>query len=83
MINDRSLQIQDIVSIYANRFTCACMADKITDAEREQTEANTWLKAQVAANGITKDELKEAFQACQQKANEEGNPFCYDSEILK
>lgn len=82
-MNDRILQIQDIVSIYTNRFTSACMADSLATEEREQKAANTWLKAQIAANGITKEELKIAFQTCQQQAQEEGNPFCYDMEMIK
>lgn len=82
-MNDRNLQIQDIVFVYANRFTCASMCDSIEQEERECSAANTWLKAQIAANGITKEELKEAFDACEKRAKSQGSAFCYDIEMLR
>lgn len=83
MKNDRNLQIQDIVSVYTNRFTCASMCDTTEQEERECAAANTWLKAQIAANGITKEELKEAFDACEKRAKSQGNAFSYDTDMLK
>lgn len=82
-MNDRKQQIQDIVAIYTNRYTAACFCENIADVERYTKEANTWMLAQKTANGITNEELEEALDVLEKKAETEGRPFGYSNEILK
>lgn len=82
-MNDRKQQIQDLASIYTNRYICACMCDRLDDEERYCQEANTWMLAQKAANNITNEELQEAIWNLEKKAQEEGQPFGYDTIVVK
>lgn len=82
-MNDRKQQIQDLADIYTNRYTAACMCDRLADEERYCREANTWMLAQKAANNITNEELQEAIWALEKKAQEEGQAFGYDTIVVK
>lgn len=82
MNDTRKQQIQDIVAIYANRYTAACFCDSIADEERYCTEANQWMLAQKSANGITNEEIKEAIEALEKKADAEGKPFGYSRIVF-
>ena len=83
MNDTRKQQIRDIVDIYTNRYTCACMADRLADEERECLEANRWMLAQMTANGISKQELKEAINELEVIANQQGQAFGYDLDLLR
>ena len=82
MNDNRKQQIQDIVDIYTNRYTCACMADRLADEERECLEANRWMLAQKSANGISNEEVREAITTLEQKAEAAGQAFAYDKIIM-
>lgn len=77
----RKQQIQDIVDVYVNKYTCAAMAERLADEERECQEANNWIKAQVSANGITDQELYEALCKSEQAAKDKGTACFYDLDI--
>ena len=77
----RKQQIQDIVDVYVNKYTCAAMAERLADEERECHEANLWIKAQISANGITDQELYEALCKSEQDAKEKGTACFYDLDI--
>jgi transcription initiation factor IIE alpha subunit len=83
MNDTRKQQIQDIVAIYTNRYTAACMCDRLDDEERYCREANTWMLAQKTANNITNEELQEAIWFLEKKAQEEGQAFGYDTIVVK
>lgn len=83
MNDTRKQQILDIVAIYTNRYTAACFCENMADEERYTKEANTWMLAQKTANGITNEELEEALDVLEKKAEEEKQPFGYSNEILK
>ena len=83
MNDTRKQQIQDIVAIYTNRYTAACMCDRLADEERYCREANTWMLAQKTANNITNEELQEAIWVLEKKAQEEGQAFGYDTIVVK
>ena len=82
-MNDRKQQIQDIAAIYMNRYTAACMCDSMAAEERYCQEANTWMLAQKAANNITNEELQEALDVLEKKAQEESQAFGYDTIVVK
>lgn len=77
----RQQQVQDIVDVYVNKYTCGAMADRLADAEKECKEANLWLKAQCSANNITNEELYTALCKAEQDAKEKGTACMYDLEI--
>lgn len=77
----RKQQIQDIVDVYVNKYTCAVMAERLADEERECQEANNWIKAQVSANGITNEELYEALCKSEKDAKDKGTACFYDLDI--
>lgn len=81
-MNDRKQQILDIVSIYTNRFTAAQFCDWTADVERYSKEANVWMLAQKAANCISSEEIQEAIDVLQKKAELEKQPFGYDKAII-
>ena len=83
MNDTRKQQIQDIAAIYTNRYTAACMCDRLADEERYCQEANTWMLAQKTANNITNEELQEAIWLLEKKAQEEGQAFGYDTIVVK
>ena len=82
MNDTRKQQIQDIVDIYTNKYTAACMCDRMDDEERYCNEANNWMLAQKAANNITNDELQEAIWTLEKKAQTEGQAFAYDKIVV-
>ena len=82
MNDTRKQQIQDIVDIYTNRYTCACMADRLADEERYCREANTWMLAQKTANGISNEEVREAIATLEKKAEATGQAFAYDKIVM-
>lgn len=83
-MNDRKQQIQDIVSIYVNRFTSAVMSDMaLVEEKRYCQEANNWMRAQISANGITKEEMREALEACEENARAKGTACVYDLDMMK
>lgn len=84
MNDTRKQQIQDIVAIYTNRFTCAVMGDYNLDTENRMcAEANNWMLAQKTANGITNEELREALKAEEEKARQNKTACVYSMELLQ
>lgn len=83
MTIDRKQQIQDVVDIYTNRYTAACMCDRMADEERYCQEANTWVLAQCKELRITQRELQEAIWGAERKAKEEGQAFGYDPFVIR
>ena len=77
----RKQQVQDIVDVYVNKYTCAVMAETLAEEERECQEANNWIKAQVSANGITDEELYTALCKSEQDAKDKGTACFYDLDI--
>ena len=77
----RKQQIQDIVDVYVNKYTCAVMAETLAEEERECHEANLWIKAQISANGITNEELYTALCKSEQDAKDKGTACFYDTDI--
>lgn len=80
--NSRKAQVLDLASIYANRYTCACMCDRLDDEKKYCREAVEWMLAQKSANNITNEELKEALQTLEKQAEEEHEPFGYDQIVF-
>lgn len=76
-MTERKQQIQQIVSIYVNKYTCASMADKQIYIDRECDQANQYLQEQINALGITKDELNAALDLVDQ------TPCIFDSKMFK
>lgn len=81
-MNDRKQQIQDIAAIYTNRFTAACMCDRLADEDRYCAAANKWMLEQKTAHNITNEELAEAIKTLQKKAEDEGQAFAYDKIVI-
>jgi len=82
-MNDKKQEIQDIVAMYANRYTAACFCDSMADEERYCTEANQWMLEQKAAHNITNEEIQEALEELEKKADAEGKPFGYSRSIME
>lgn len=83
MNDTRKQQIRDIAAIYVNKYTAACFCDNMADEERYCEEANVWMLAQKSANGITNEEIKEAIETLEKKADAEGKPFGYSRSIMQ
>ena len=78
----RKKQIQDIVNVYINKYTCAVMGDyNLAEETRLCEEANTWIKAQCSANEITKDELRDAIKQARLEAEQNKTACVYDMSI--
>lgn len=76
-MTERKQQIQQIVSTYVNKYTCASMADKQIYIDRECNQANQYLQEQINALNITKDELNAALDLINQ------TPCIFDSKMFK
>lgn len=76
-MNDRKQLIQQIVSTYVNKYTCASMADRQIWVDRECEQANQWLKNQIDTHNITKEELNAGLEQCDQV------PCIFDTEMFK
>ena len=82
MNDNRKQQIRDIADIYTNKYTAACMCDRMDDEERYCNEANSWMLAQKTANNITNEELKEALDELATMSEQKGLPFAYDKIVI-
>lgn len=82
-MNDRQQQVQDIVDVYTNKFTCAQFCDRLADVERYSKEANNWFLAQRSANNITAAEVEAALGVLSDIAVQKGIPFLFDNEVVK
>ena len=83
MNDTRKQQVLDLVDVYTNRFTAALFCENQSDVEKYTREANTWFKAQRAANGITGEEIAEALKEVSRIATEKHQPLGYDDGIVK
>ena len=84
MNDTRKQQVQDLVNIYVNRFTSAVMSDMaLVEEQRYCQEANNWMRAQKAANNITKEEMREALEACEENARAKGTACVYDLNMME
>ena len=80
----RKQQVQDIVNVYVNKYTCAVMGDyNLAEETRLCEEANNWLKAQCSANEITQEELDNAIKQVSFEADQNGTACAYDLDLFK
>lgn len=74
--------IKQIAKQYVEKYTCATMADSLTDVVKEQGEANDWLFTKINELHIQKDEFQKAIDQCKIEAAEHGTACWYDARLF-
>lgn len=80
--NNRKNLVRDIAHEYVNKYTCAIMSDTPGVYQAEAAEANDWLFMKINEHHITKDELKEAIEICEEEAADLGTACVYDGQLF-
>lgn len=79
---ERKELIYKIAKEYTCKYTCAIMSDTPGVYQAESAEANDWLFMKINEHHITKDELKEAIEICEEEAAALGTACVYDGQLF-
>lgn len=74
-MNDRKQQIRKVLETYTNRYTCAMMADKMSQIEEESKAAQDWFEDQRKTLNISDTEIMEITEELAKEAKQQGRAF--------
>ena len=78
MEQTRKELVYKIMSEYINKYTCACMADRLADYKRGIAIANDDLFKKINEHHITMEEAKAAVTGIELEAERLGKACCYE-----
>lgn len=74
--------IKQIAKTYITKYTCAMMADRFADVEKETAEANDKLFIEINELHITKSEMKKAVEEIEKESAKSGTACLYDKDLF-